>query len=79
MVGSAYGFEAKQSEFLPPYSQEATPQEFWLVPKLSAMHNTVTKTIWEWNKCVFCFQKKNPANPACSNPATYSRQCNLVS
>lgn len=31
MVGSAYGFEAKQSEFLLPYSQEATPQEFKLV------------------------------------------------
>lgn len=47
MVGSAYGFEAKQSEFLLPYSQGATPREFKLVAKLSAMHNTVAKTIWE--------------------------------
>lgn len=45
MVGSAYGFEAKQSEFLLPYSQEATPQEFRLVLKLSVMHNTDSKTI----------------------------------
>lgn len=40
MVGSAYGFEAKQSEFLLPYSQEATPQEFRLATKLSAKQNT---------------------------------------
>lgn len=58
MVGSAYGFEAKQSEFLLPYSQEATPQEFILVTKLSAMHNTVAIIIWEWNKCLFFQQQQ---------------------
>lgn len=65
MVGSAYGFEAKQSDFLLPYSQEATPHEFRSVTKLSAMHNTVAKTIWEWNKCVL-FQKKITVNALCS-------------
>lgn len=44
MVGSAYGFKAKQSKFLLPYSQEATTQEFSLVTKLCVMHNNVSSS-----------------------------------
>lgn len=64
MVGSANGFEAKQSEFLLPHSQEATPQEFRLVTKLSAMHNTVAKTIGGMKQmCAVSKKKKNPCKP----------------
>lgn len=52
MVGSAYGFEAKQFEFLLPCSQIATPQEL----RCNAQHCCQTRLGMKQK----CFVKDNP-------------------